>query len=206
MDRKRWLAIVAAPAVLVVMYPTFWLCGEVFGDRVDGRLGWAVGLAIYWLLFGTLCSGWLIGWRAIVDLVRPRKPEVLTLSLATVPAVVATIGRFFLSDVSYRPANALVLVLLFVTALGNGFFEEVFWRGVYLRLFRGRWLIQIVWPSIWFGLWHLAPGSLSVDGGPTRLVIGAVFLGLYLAFVVRKTDTVWWTIVAHTLAGLVVIW
>ncbi len=60
LDRKQRIAIVAAPAVLAVMYPTFWLTGYLFGERVDGYLGWAVGLAAYWLLWGpcSRCGCW----------------------------------------------------------------------------------------------------------------------------------------------------
>lgn len=64
----------------------------------------------------------------------------------------------------------------------------------------------LAWPSLWFGLWHLAPVSVSPDGDAARLVIGEVVLGVYLAFLARATYSVWWPIVAHTCAGLVVIW
>lgn len=48
--------------------------------------------------------------------------------------------------------------------------------------------------------------SVSPDGDAARLVIGEVVLGVYLAFLARATYSVWWPIVAHTCAGLVVIW
>lgn len=206
LGRNQRLAIVAAPAALAVMYPTFQLTGSVFGESVDGRLGWAVGLAIYWLLWGALFPWYLLGWTAIRTLVWPRKPQGFTLLLVAIPAAIAAIGRIFFSDVAYDPATTAALLLLIVTASGNGFFEELFWRGVYLRLFRGSWFLGIVWPSIWFGLWHLAPASLSADDGAARLVIGAVILGLYLTFIARKTDSAWWAIVGHTLIAFVVIW
>lgn len=211
LGRNQRLAIVAAPAALADMYPTFQLTGSVFGQSVDGRLGWAVGLAIYWLLWGALFPWCLLGWTAIRTLVRPRKPQSFALLLVAIPAAIAAIGRILFSDVAYDPATTaalllLILLLLIVTAFGNGFFEELFWRGVYLRLFRGSWYSGVVWPSIWFGLWHLAPASLSADDGAARLVIGAVILGLYLTFIARKTDSALWAIVGHTLIAFVVIW
>jgi membrane protease YdiL (CAAX protease family) len=206
LERRRWVAIIAAPSALGVMYPIFQLMGDVFGERVDGRLGWAVGLAVYWLLWGVLCSWWLLGWNAMRTLVRPRKPDGVVLLLVVVPAAIAAIGRFAFLDVAYDPATSAALALLIIAALGNGLFEELFWRGVYLQLFREGRFLGVVWPSIWFGLWHLAPASLSGDDGAVRLVVGALVLGFYLSFIARRSASAWWAIVAHTLIAFVVIW
>ena len=35
---------------------------------------------------------------------------------------------------------------------------------------------------MWFGLWHLAPASVSAESDATQLAIGAVVLGFYLTF------------------------
>ena len=59
--RRHRIAIVAAPAVLAVMYPVFRLTGHVFGGRADGYLAWAAGLAVYWLLWASCsrCGRWV---------------------------------------------------------------------------------------------------------------------------------------------------
>ena len=202
LDRKQRIAIVAAPAVLAVMYPTFWLTGYLFGERVDGYFGWAVGLAAYWLLWGAVFSVWMLGWRTVRELVWPRRADRLTLALVAVPAAIVAIDRLAVGVVAYHRSTPVVLVLLIVTALGNGFFEELLWRGVYLRLFGGRRWYGVVWPSVWFGLWHLAPVT-SRHGDVVAYVIGATLLGLYLALIARRTNGVWWPIVAHTCAALV---
>jgi hypothetical protein len=49
--RSGSVAVIAAPAVLVVMYPIFQVV-DVAGELVEGYLGWAAGLAVYWLLWG----------------------------------------------------------------------------------------------------------------------------------------------------------
>jgi hypothetical protein len=43
-----------------------------------------------------------------------------------------------------------------------GTLEEVLWRGVYLELFprSARW--GVVWPSVFFALWHFAPDSAAI--------------------------------------------
>jgi membrane protease YdiL (CAAX protease family) len=105
----------------------------------------------------------------------------------------------------YDKPNLWTFLLLISTAFGNGFFEEVFWRGVYLSVFPDRPWIQILWSGIFFALWHYLPGSVSPDGNPLGLMIGSGMMGLYLGFLARKTGTIWWTIIMHTLGGLIMI-
>lgn len=186
------------------MYPIFRLASGVFGDRVDGHLGWAAGLAIYWLLWGTGFSLWMLGGRVVWELVRPRRADRLTLALVAVPAAFAAIDRLAGGNRIDERSSWTVLALLIVVAIGNGFFEELFWRGVYLRLFRGRARFGWVWSSAWFGLWHLAPVSAS-QGDVVPYVIGAALLGLFLGLIARRTNGVWWPIVAHTCAAFVAI-
>ncbi len=204
LDRKQRIAIVAAPTVLAVMYPIFRLIGYLFGERLDGYLGWALGLAAYWLLWGATFSVWILGWRTVQKLVYPRRADRLTVALVAVPGAIVAIDRLAVGVVAYPRSTPVVLVLLIVTAFGNGFFEELLWRGVYLRLFGGRRWYGVVWPSVWFGLWHLAPVT-SRHGDVVAYVVGAALLGLYLALIARRTNSVWWPIVAHTCAALVAI-
>ena len=37
------------------------------------------------------------------------------------------------------------------------------------------------------------------------MVIGSMFFGFYLAFLAKKTDSVWWPMVAHLLGGIVMV-
>ena len=65
--------------------------------------------------------------------------------------------------------------------------------------------LEIAWPTIWFALWHFAPGSVSQDGNPLPLVIGSGFFGLLLGFLAWKTDSIFWCIVAHVVGGLIIV-
>lgn len=203
-DHKQRIAIVAAPAVLAVMYPVFRLTRYLFGDRVDGYLAWALGLAAYWLLWGAVFSVWILGLRTVRELVYPCRADRLTVALVAVPAALAAIDRLAVGVFAFPRSTPVVLLLLIVTALGNGFFEELLWRGVYLRLFRDSRWYGVVWPSVWFGLWHVAPVT-SRHGNVMAYVIGGMLLGLYLVFIARRTNGVWWPIVAHTCMLLVVV-
>ena len=125
-------------------------------------------------------------------------------ALTSIPIIFAAIGRFGMG-VKYEKDTSWMLVGLLITAVGNGIFEEIFWRGTTLALFPDSIVFQIIWPSVWFALWHFAPDSVSPDGDVVRLVIGALFFGLFLSILARVTNTIWWPIVAHTLAGIVMV-
>jgi hypothetical protein len=85
------------------------------------------------------------------------------------------------------------------------FIYWILWHGTYLALFQGNIVYQIIWPSIWFALWHYAPGSVASGGNVMGLMISALFFGLFLSLLARQTNTIWWSIVAHTLAGIVMV-
>ena len=51
---KQRTAIVAPVVLMATMYPVFRVLDVTSGDRLDGYLGWYLGLVIYWLDCG--CS------------------------------------------------------------------------------------------------------------------------------------------------------
>ncbi|GBE23203.1 MAG TPA: CPBP family intramembrane metalloprotease [Actinobacteria bacterium] len=196
--------VVAGPAVLIVMYPIFRLTSRA-GDRVEGYLGWAAGLAIYWVIWGMVFPRVMLGWSDLRQLVRPTKAGVRLLLLVALPLVITVAGRVFDPETAYETHTVAAQLIVIATAVGNGFFEEVFWRGIPLRVFPDSRFLGVVWPSIWFGLWHLAPASASADGGALPLVVGAMFLGLYLGFLARTSGSIWWPVFVHTCAGLILV-
>lgn len=199
--RRRRSAIVAPLILMGTMYPAFRLAEALYGEALHGYLGWYLGLAVYWVVWGAGFSLWVLGVQRIRELVRPRRPTPGLAALVAFPLGMAAVFRFLVPGMSYEKPSAAVFLLLLSTAIGNGVFEELLWRGVYLHLFRHRPLFGVVWPSLWFGLWHLIPTNAENLG----MVIGPILFGFYLAFLARRTDTVWWPIVAHVLGGLVML-
>lgn len=198
MNTKQRIAIIAPLVLVAVMYPIFHALAAVMNDRV----AWYLGLAIYWIIWGAVFPLFIIGKEEIKKLIRPQRPDKKILLLISIPLLGALAGRIILGG--YEKESVWIALLLFSTPFGNGFFEEVLWRGVYLKLFPDNLFFRMIWPSIWFALWHYAPGSVS-SGNPARLIIGAGMMGLYLSYLTKKTNTVWWAIVVHTLGGFIMV-
>jgi len=84
---------------------------------------------------------------------------------------------FFLPTILTLVAvGQLVLLLLLSSCLGNGFFEELPWRGLYLCLFPNSIILKMMWPSVWFALWHYVPGSVSSGAHPGRHHHGTIMV------------------------------
>ncbi len=200
MDSKQIIAIVAPIVLVGMMYPIFRLLASVLGER----LGWYLGLVIYWLVWGAAFSFWMIGKENIFTLIQPQKLTFSIALLVLFPVIMAALFKL-VPGMTYEKPSIGILLLLVSTAFGNGFFEEVLWRGVYMELFPQSVFLRIIWPSICFALWHYVPGSVSSSGNPWGLVIGSGFFGFYLSFLAKKTGTIWWSILSHVLGGLVMI-
>jgi membrane protease YdiL (CAAX protease family) len=198
MNRKQKIAIIAPLVLVAVMYPVFHSLAGVMNDR----LAWYLGLVIYWLIWGAVFPLLIIGRDTIKELIRPQKPDKKILLLVAIPLVGALAARLILGG--YEKESVWIALLIFSTPFGNGFFEEVLWRGVYVKLFPNNIFFWMIWPSVWFALWHYVPGSVS-GGNPAGLMIGSGMMGFYLSFLTKKTGTLWWAIVFHIVGGIIMV-
>lgn len=200
MNNKQRIAVVAPIVLVAFMYPVFQLLARALGER----LGWYLGLVIYWVIWGAAFPPVIIGKDSIKKLIRPQRPNVKVLLLVALPLLLTCIFRFTIG-MAYEKSSLLTWIYVLSTPFGNGFFEEVLWRGVYMNLFPGRNFYRIIWPSIWFAIWHYAPGSVSSNTNVVGLMIGAGMLGFYSSYLAKKTDTIWWSIMVHTLGGIIMV-
>jgi membrane protease YdiL (CAAX protease family) len=201
-NTRQLIATLAPPLLVLTMIPVFRLYVNVF--EWHWRIGWYLGLVTYWITWCGLFSWLLIGKKSIIQLIRPQPLSLNVLILMLVPIIGAALYRL-VPGMSYEKPALWIFLLLLSTNFGNGFFEELLWRGVYLDLFPESAWLGMVWPSLWFGVWHYAPGAISPEGNPLGLMIGSGFMGIYLSFLARRTGTIWWTIWAHAIGGFVMI-
>ena len=201
-EKKRIIAIITPPILIAFMYPIFHLLAAAFVDRI----AWYLGLVIYWLIWGAVFPLFIIGKENIKTLIRPQKPNRKVLLLVAIPLLLTAIVRF-IPGMEYEKESVWILFLLISTTLGNGFFEEVLWRGVYVKLFPNNIFYRMIWPSFWFAIWHYVPGSVLHENviGLIGLMVGSGMMGLYLSYLTKKTNTLWWSIVTHFLGGIIMI-
>jgi membrane protease YdiL (CAAX protease family) len=202
--RKRIIVLTSPPILIAFMYPVFHLLA---GALVNDRIAWYLGLAIYWLVWGAIFPISIIGKDKIRALIHPGKPNRVIILPISIIVVGALASRLFVPGMGYEKESVWILLLLISTSLGNGFFEEVLWRGVYVTLFPDRVLLRMILPSIWFGAWHYVPGSVFHDSiiGLTGLMAGSMMMGLVLSYMTKRTNTLWWSILAHTIGGIIMV-
>lgn len=97
-------------------------------------------------------------------------------------------------------AGAGIVAVSVLLGIVTGSTEELLWRGVYLRLFPDNVGWSRLYPSVAFGLWHLAPlGVLPsrYPGGAAGFVAYSTVLGLSYATAARKTGSIRWCALSH---------
>lgn len=87
--------------------------------------------------------------------------------------------------------------------VGNGVFEELLWRGMYVVVFPDSIVWGFLWPSVWFALWHIGPGSLAKTFKPTVLVSGALVFGLCWGLAAFHSQSIALTSISHFLTAFV---
>jgi len=89
MNNKQKIAIVAPLILLGMMYPVFQFLSGVFGERI----GWYLGLALYWLVWGGAYSLWMIGKESLHEIIRPQRLNTTTFFLMLFPLVMAALNK-----------------------------------------------------------------------------------------------------------------
>jgi membrane protease YdiL (CAAX protease family) len=196
LNKKQQIAIAVLPILVLMMLWVYQVAARLFGSS----LGWYVGFMVYWPVWCVLYPLWMLGWDGFRGLFRSRKLGLSEWGLMFFYPTMAFIGTF-LFEQQQREIPEMILYIFM--SFGNGFFEEILWRGVYVRLFPEDKLWGFVWPTLWFAIWHYAPGSISPWTNVGVLMAGALGLGACVGWLAMKTGSIRWSIISHTLSGLI---
>ena len=193
-----------AIALPIFLIPCMWAVFQIFARLFEHPLGYLLSMLVYWVVWCTLLPLALVGgWSGFLDLFRPM-PSLKQLGWKTslllgwpliFPLVFMVIPKIAATPLIILAASVVNGVLIGVT-------EEVLWRGVYLRLFpQNRWL-NLLYPSLMFALWHIAPLSVVVNrmpGGVFSFLAYALLLGLSYGVAARRTGSIAWPTISHVL-------
>ncbi len=201
------MLVLAPPLVLVTAHLAYGGFVDLFGLQV----GYLLGFLFTWIVWCTLVPLWLFGLRGVLGMFRARSPMVgrpiwLGWGLLALPLL---LGYGYAFPRVLPLATLSVLLLSALIAVVNGTLEEVFWRGAYVRAFPESPIGAWIYPSVGFGLWHLAPQSVSTGmgnpGGVLAFVGVATLFGLCWGWVAYRSGSILWPVISHVLldfAGL----
>lgn len=87
----------------------------------------------------------------------------------------------------------------------NGICEEILWRGVFIKKFRNNIYLSIIYPSIFFSLWHISPQLVDLNVNLIEIIPFAIMtlpLGLIYGIVAYRTGSIKWSALAHCISGI----
>ena len=109
----------------------------------------------------------------------------------------------FISNISSFPAIIFILGLPLTTV--NSCCEEILWRGTYIHMFAKNRVMAILFPTLFFALWHISPQLVNLNINFETiyfLPIMTLPLGLVYGIVAYRTNSIKWVAIAHSLSGI----
>lgn len=195
-------ALVLPLLLLPVMAGVFALSARLLGAEA----GYLLGFGFYWLVWCLLIPRWLLGKEEFNLILRDRvplfsRPNWMAAALwmaVTLIAVLMYAGEFV------RAPLALILLAVPLATI-NGFCEEILWRGLYVRLFPHNVWLAILYPSVGFALWHLAPQVVFPAENVIGFVLSTFFLALPYGCIAYRTGSAKWTAFSHSISGILAL-
>ena len=195
------IILVLCPPILLL---TTFLLFRFLAATLGNEKAYLYGFLFYWIVWCFLLPIITVGISGLKEMFAVPNPQFgrpvwLGVLLLLGPPLFIFLTRF---PESIRGATTIFVASSIVYAIANGTFEEILWRGTYIVGFDGHLFWGYIYPSIWFGLWHLSPQVVET-GKVTWETFGfaamSIILGLVWGWVARTSGSVRWTILAHIL-------
>jgi membrane protease YdiL (CAAX protease family) len=185
-----------------MMAGIFWLTSRWLGAEA----GYLLGFGFYWLFWCLLLPRWLLGKAEFTAILRDRAPLFGRANwLAALLWLTVTLVSVFMYAGEFLRAPLTLILLAVPLATLNGFCEEILWRGLYVRRFpRNPWM-AILYPSLGFAFWHLAPQVIFPAENLPGFVLSTFFLALPYGFIAYRTGSARWTALSHSLSGFLAL-
>ncbi|RKD34989.1 CPBP family intramembrane glutamic endopeptidase [Lacrimispora algidixylanolytica] len=191
-NKKQLFLICAVPTLCISML----LLIPFLTNRIGKTAGYISGFCIYWFIFCFPVSLYSSnGFGKLSEIYTQKSNITITMrniyySFAFMPCI-ATFFVVFKGYVLIVEFQVLAIALLF--AIINGTFEEMLWRGVFNKVFNNNISLSYIYPSVFFGIWHIAlylAKGMVYQGGFASLVGGSFFMGLLWGWVAYKTKSI----------------
>jgi len=203
MNKRQFVILCAAPILCIAML----LFIPLLTNKIGKTGGYVVGFCIYWFVFCLPVSLYSCNGPHGLKEVYSQRTDIKTSErvLWYLIAFMPCVATFFVVFKNFAPiAGFQVLVIALLYALINGTIEELFWRGIFNKIFNHNIFLSYIYPTIFFGIWHISlyfAKGMVYQGGFLPLVGGAFFMGLLWGWVAYKTKSIGIVTVAHIITN-----
>jgi hypothetical protein len=195
--------LLALPFALI---PSTAFLFSTLAKRLGKEQGYLLGFLFYWIIWCVLVPLLYLGIDGFLSLFVDETPLLSGPNwLAAILWVVITLVSLVMYGKNFIQASLPLILLAIPLATINGFCEELIWRGLYVRAFPENIWLAIIFPSIGFALWHLAPTQIFSDGSKFSFILSTFFLGLAYGFVAYQTGSAKWTAISHSINGILAL-
>ncbi len=197
--------------VWAILLPLFLLFSasivfQFAASQLGKGAGYLTGFLFYWLFWCLLIPGLVFRKTGLRSLL---KSEIALFSrknwLAALLWAIAILVPLWMYWQNFLHAPPELILLAIPLATANGFCEEMLWRGLYVRAFIGNPWLTIIYPSLGFALWHLAPQNIFPSENRAGFVLMTLALGLTYGYIAHATRSAKWTAIAHSLSGILAL-
>ncbi|MBU5439154.1 CPBP family intramembrane metalloprotease [Tissierella sp. MSJ-40] len=201
-DKKQFTLLCIAPILCTSML----LLMPFLTNKLGRTIGYIAGFCIYWFVFCLPISLYYCnGFSGLKEIYSQKSDIKITMrNIYYLLAFIPCIATYFVVFKEFAPiAGFKVLAIVLLYALINGTLEEMFWRGIFNKVFDNIFLAYI-YPTIFFGVWHIALYFLKgiiYQGGFASLVGGSFFMGLLWGLVAYKTKSIKVVTIAHIITN-----
>lgn len=202
-NKKQFILICVAPILCISML----LLMPFLTSRIGKTAGYIAGFCIYWFIFCFPVSLYSSDGFSKLRRIYSQKSNITKAirNIYYLLAFMPCIATFFVVFKGVAPIIEFqVLAIALPFAIINGTFEEMFWRGVFNKVFNNNIFLAYIYPSVFFGIWHIAlylAKGMVYQGGVASLVGGSFFMGLLWGWVAYKTKSIKVVTVVHIITN-----
>lgn len=172
------------------------------------ELGYVLGFTFYWVMWCLIVPLILLGKDGFFSLFRKENPLFRKENWLPISLLIATtIGAFFMFFIPNVAITPIPIIIIGIpVAIINGTFEEILWRGLYVKTFPNKVILGLIYPSIGFAIWHISPQLVfPSEGGIIGImifIISTFFLGFCYGWVSYKTSSIKWNALSHSINSI----
>ena len=202
---KRKIILLFIPVVQIVSTAfVFRFTSLKLGQDWAILAGFIFSQVVWCIVFPLL----LIGKSAFINLFKEKeslfkKKNILFTSLL-VATIVGAAAIYLVPNI--QNYSLIVFILGVPITVINSVCEEILWRGAFIEVFKNRVIFSVIYPSMFFALYHIAPQLADPEVtiiNTWPMVLMVLPLGFIYGIVAFRNKSIKWTAIAHSLSGII---